>query len=61
MGQMDQGNKRTLSLTRLPAVKIIKISTINNNVNKLILDQGAGMRYAVKAPVTGWQNPFPCI
>ncbi|WP_160717085.1 ABC transporter substrate-binding protein [Chitinophaga solisilvae] len=52
----------------LPASNILKISTTGNKINKLILDQGAGMRHDAKEfatihqeSVTGWHNPFLCI
>lgn len=52
----------------LPATNIIKINTHGNKINKLIIDQGIGMRYDAKdfelihnESVSGWQNPFLCI
>ncbi|SHM46453.1 amino acid/amide ABC transporter substrate-binding protein, HAAT family [Chitinophaga jiangningensis] len=52
----------------LPTVNILRISTTGNKINKLILDQGTGMRYDAKEfemihneSLTGWQNPFLCI
>ncbi|GEP96977.1 ABC transporter substrate-binding protein [Chitinophaga cymbidii] len=52
----------------LPAPNIIKITTTNNQIHKIILDQGQGMRFDAKeleeihnGSVSGWQNPFLCI
>ncbi|MBW8684591.1 ABC transporter substrate-binding protein [Chitinophaga rhizophila] len=52
----------------LPSANILKISTTGNKINKLILDQGTGMRYDAKEfetihneSLSGWQNPFLCI
>lgn len=52
----------------LPAPNIIKITTRNHHIHKIILDQGKGMRFDAKeleeihnGSVSGWQNPFLCI
>jgi len=52
----------------LPNPSIIKITTTNNKIHKIILDQGKGMRFDAKElelihheSVSGWQNPFLCI
>jgi branched-chain amino acid transport system substrate-binding protein len=52
----------------LPSANILKISTAGNKINKLIIDQGTGMRFDAQEfetihneSVSGWQNPFLCI
>ncbi|MBS0027745.1 ABC transporter substrate-binding protein [Chitinophaga sp. 22321] len=67
-GPRGQKNFYPASGFALPAANILKITTTNNKINKLILDQGAGMRYDAKEfemihneSLTGWQNPFLCI
>lgn len=52
----------------LPPTNIIKISITGQKINKIILDQGKGMRYDAAAfevihnnSVSGWQNPFLCV
>lgn len=52
----------------LPLSNIIKIQTSGNNIHKIILDQGKGMRFDAKeleviheGSASGWQNPFLCI
>lgn len=67
-GPRGQKNFYPASGFALPSANILKISTTGNKINKLILDQGAGMRYDAKEfemihneSVSGWQNPFLCI
>ncbi|UPK68282.1 ABC transporter substrate-binding protein [Chitinophaga filiformis] len=67
-GPRGQKNFYPASGFALPTANILKISTTGNKINKLILDQGAGMRYDAKEfevihneSMTGWQNPFLCI
>lgn len=67
-GPRGQKNFYPASGFALPSANILKISTTGNKINKLILDQGSGMRYDAKEfeaihneSVTGWQNPFLCI
>jgi branched-chain amino acid transport system substrate-binding protein len=67
-GPRGQKNFYPASGFALPSANILKISTTGNKINKLILDQGAGMRYDAKEfeaihneSLTGWQNPFLCI
>ncbi|GAA0558111.1 ABC transporter substrate-binding protein [Chitinophaga japonensis] len=52
----------------LPNPSIIKVTTSNNKIHKIILDQGKGMRFDAKElevihneSTSGWQNPFLCI
>ena len=67
-GPRGQKNFYPASGFALPTANILKISTTGNKINKLILNQGAGMRYDAKEfemihneSVSGWQNPFLCI
>lgn len=52
----------------LPSANILKITTSNNKIHKIILDQGKGMRFDAKElevihreSASGWQNPLLCI
>lgn len=52
----------------LPVSNIVKLNTNSNKINKIILDQGEGIRFddaVLKSihdkSVSGWQNPFLCI
>ncbi len=52
----------------IPDSNIIKITTSNKDIRKIIVDQGKGLRYDAKEfqeiheqSVSGWQNPFLCI
>lgn len=52
----------------LPSANIIKISTTDTKIHKIILDQGKGMHFNAKEfevihqeSVSGWQNPLLCI
>lgn len=46
---MNQGDSKTfIPYQDLPTAEIIKPGTTNKKINKLILDQGAGMHYDVK-------------
>jgi branched-chain amino acid transport system substrate-binding protein len=67
-GPRGEKNFYPLSGFALPTSNIIKINTSGNNIHKIILDQGKGMRFDAKEfeviheeSVTGWQNPFLCI
>jgi branched-chain amino acid transport system substrate-binding protein len=67
-GPRGQKNFYPASGFALPSANILKISTTGNKINKIILDQGSGMRYDAKEfeaihneSMTGWQNPFLCI
>lgn len=67
-GPRGEKNFYPLSGFALPSSNIIKINTSNNQIHKIILDQGKGMRFDAKeleviheGTVSGWQNPFLCI
>ena len=52
----------------LPVSNIVKLNTTTLKINKIILDQGEGIRHddaslqiIHKENVSGWQNPFLCI
>jgi branched-chain amino acid transport system substrate-binding protein len=67
-GPRGEKNFYPLSGFALPASNILKITTSGNNIRKIILDQGKGMRFDAKEfkvihdeAVSGWQNPFLCI
>jgi branched-chain amino acid transport system substrate-binding protein len=67
-GPRGEKNFYPLSGFALPTSNIIKINTTNNQIHKIILDQGKGMRFDAKefeviheGAVSGWQNPFLCI
>jgi branched-chain amino acid transport system substrate-binding protein len=67
-GPRGQKNFYPASGFALPSANILKISTTGNKINKIILDQGIGMRYDAKEfevihneSLSGWHNPFLCI
>jgi len=52
----------------LPVSNILKLNTTTQKINKIILDQGEGVRHddaslqiIHQENVSGWQNPFLCI
>lgn len=52
----------------LPVSSIVKLTTTSQKINKIILDQGEGIRHDSASlqiihqeNVSGWQNPFLCI
>ncbi|WP_343672210.1 ABC transporter substrate-binding protein [Chitinophaga sp.] len=52
----------------LPVSNIVKLNTTTQKINKIILDQGEGIRHddaglqiIHQENVSGWQNPFLCI
>lgn len=52
----------------LPVSNIVKLNTTTQKINKIILDQGEGIRHddaslqiIHKDSVSGWMNPFLCI